>query len=135
MLYLVPDLLSRFLRDLPYSPPQMRRRGLARRERKPSTIFLILAGLIIGALAALTWIEAAAPGSAEAMAHAISPKTWLDARQAKLDARIPPGGFRSCDAAKAAGFGRIWRGEPAYSPWLDKDGDGKACEWNAGLLD
>ena len=142
------DLLEGLRRTHPYRPPRkpipplhgQGRLGAARRagwgQRRPApTAQIALTGLIIGALAGLTWIELAAPGSAAATLHAVNPKTWLDERQAKLNARIPPGGFRSCDQAKAAGFGRIWAGEPAYRPWLDKDGDGKACEWDAGLFD
>lgn len=41
---------------------------------------------------------------------------------------IPPGGFKSCKAAHAAGYWDIKRGEPAYSNRLDRDGDGIACE-------
>ena len=41
---------------------------------------------------------------------------------------IPPGGFKSCKAANAAGYYDIRRGEPAYSKRLDRDGDGVACE-------
>jgi len=38
------------------------------------------------------------------------------------------GAFRSCAAARAAGAAPIRRGEPGYGPWLDRDGDGIACE-------
>ena len=41
---------------------------------------------------------------------------------------IPPGGFKSCKAANAAGYYDIRRGEPTYSKRLDRDGDGVACE-------
>ena len=41
---------------------------------------------------------------------------------------IPPGGFKSCKAANAAGYWDIRRGEAAYSKRLDRDGDGVACE-------
>ena len=34
--------------------------------------------------------------------------------------------FKSCKAAKAAGYSK--RGEPGYSTNLDRDGDGIACE-------
>lgn len=43
---------------------------------------------------------------------------------------IPPGGFKNCAAAYAAGYGDIRRGEPAYHKRLDRDGDGVACEWS-----
>lgn len=42
-----------------------------------------------------------------------------------------PGGdvsFSSCKEAHAAGYSNIRRGEPGYSPNLDRDGDGIACE-------
>jgi Excalibur calcium-binding domain len=41
---------------------------------------------------------------------------------------IPKGGFKSCKAAKAAGYRNIKRGEPAYHPRLDRDQDGLACD-------
>lgn len=36
--------------------------------------------------------------------------------------------FRNCKAAKAAGYSDMKRGEPGYSPNLDRDNDGIACE-------
>jgi hypothetical protein len=36
--------------------------------------------------------------------------------------------FQSCAEAEEAGFTDIRAGEPAYSPDLDRDGDGIACE-------
>lgn len=36
--------------------------------------------------------------------------------------------FRSCAAARAAGYSRMRVGEPGYSRRLDRDGDGVACE-------
>jgi excalibur calcium-binding domain-containing protein len=36
--------------------------------------------------------------------------------------------FSNCDAARAAGRAPLRQGEPGYSPHLDKDGDGIACE-------
>ena len=36
--------------------------------------------------------------------------------------------FKSCKAAKAAGYSNMKRGEPGYSTNLDQDGDGIACE-------
>ena len=36
--------------------------------------------------------------------------------------------FKSCKAAKAAGYSDMKRGEPGYSPNLDRDNDGIACE-------
>ena len=38
------------------------------------------------------------------------------------------GAFRNCAAARAAGAAPVRRGEPGYGPWLDRDGDGIACE-------
>jgi hypothetical protein len=39
-----------------------------------------------------------------------------------------PGPFSSCGAARAAGAAPLHRGSPGYSPVLDRDGDGVACE-------
>ena len=36
--------------------------------------------------------------------------------------------FRSCKDARAAGYSNMKRGEPGYSPNLDRDNDGIACE-------
>ena len=36
--------------------------------------------------------------------------------------------FKSCKAAKAAGYSDMKRGEPGYSSNLDRYGDGIACE-------
>ncbi|ACZ10764.1 Excalibur calcium-binding domain [Sebaldella termitidis] len=36
--------------------------------------------------------------------------------------------FRSCKAARAAGYSNMKRGEPGYSKNLDRDNDGIACE-------
>ncbi len=40
---------------------------------------------------------------------------------------LPAGGFKSCKAANAAGYGDI---KPAYHTRLDRDRDGVACEWS-----
>ena len=36
--------------------------------------------------------------------------------------------FRSCKEARAAGYSHMRRGEPGYSPHLDGDNDGIACD-------
>jgi hypothetical protein len=38
------------------------------------------------------------------------------------------GGYANCTEARAAGAAPIRRGEAGYSPKLDRDGDGIACE-------
>ncbi|GAA1480322.1 hypothetical protein GCM10009624_07620 [Gordonia sinesedis] len=38
------------------------------------------------------------------------------------------GPFSSCSEARAAGQAPLYRGDPGYSPDLDRDGDGTACE-------
>jgi hypothetical protein len=40
----------------------------------------------------------------------------------------PMQSFSNCDAARAAGMAPVRQGEPGYSPHLDRDGDGIACE-------
>ena len=51
-------------------------------------------------------------------------------RRFAASAAPPPAAifFRYCADARAAGFGPIYRGQPGYSPHLDRDGDGIACE-------
>ncbi|WP_407572088.1 excalibur calcium-binding domain-containing protein [Deinococcus altitudinis] len=41
---------------------------------------------------------------------------------------VPPGGFKNCAQARAAGYISMRRGEPGYSKKLDRDHDGIACE-------
>jgi Excalibur calcium-binding domain len=36
--------------------------------------------------------------------------------------------FRSCEAARKAGFTHMRRGQAGYSKGLDRDGDGVACD-------
>ena len=38
------------------------------------------------------------------------------------------GAYRNCREARAAGAAPLYRGQPGYSPRLDRDGDGVACE-------
>jgi endonuclease YncB( thermonuclease family) len=38
--------------------------------------------------------------------------------------------FRNCAAARAAGSGPVFRGQPGYGQHLDRDNDGIGCEWN-----
>ena len=38
------------------------------------------------------------------------------------------GGYRNCSEARAAGAAPLYRGQAGYSPRLDRDGDGVACE-------
>lgn len=38
------------------------------------------------------------------------------------------GSYRNCSEARAAGAAPLHRGDPGYSPRLDRDGDGLACE-------
>ncbi|NKX56762.1 excalibur calcium-binding domain-containing protein [Arthrobacter mobilis] len=50
------------------------------------------------------------------------------ARQAQQQAPAPAVGFSNCSQARAAGAAPLYRGSPGYSPGLDRDGDGVACE-------
>ncbi|WP_424858000.1 excalibur calcium-binding domain-containing protein [Streptomyces sp. SAI-170] len=38
--------------------------------------------------------------------------------------------YKNCDAVRAAGKAPIYRGQPGYRSDLDRDGDGKACDWS-----
>ncbi|MBD0710832.1 hypothetical protein BU197_21370 [Streptomyces sp. CBMA291] len=38
--------------------------------------------------------------------------------------------YKNCDAVRAAGKGPIYRGQPGYRSGLDRDNDGKACDWS-----
>lgn len=38
------------------------------------------------------------------------------------------GPYRNCAAARAAGAAPVYRGDPGYAPWLDRDQDGIGCE-------
>lgn len=136
MWFLRQDLLGQYMRSRRSSPATSYRCATGKpRSRNIPSLTIVLIGLAVGAVAGLVVVDDAAASRAGQMAHNLSPNTWLAERQARLNPRIPAGGFKSCDQAKAAGFGRIWRGAPAYSSRLDADGDGKACEWNAGWFD
>jgi hypothetical protein len=51
------------------------------------------------------------------------------AQVAYIERTQQPGShFRSCREARAAGAAPMYRGQPGYSPALDGDGDGIACE-------
>lgn len=47
---------------------------------------------------------------------------------APAPAPAPVQSFSSCKEAKAAGAAPLYVGSPGYSPSLDRDGDGVACE-------
>ncbi|MFH8620963.1 excalibur calcium-binding domain-containing protein [Streptomyces vietnamensis] len=38
--------------------------------------------------------------------------------------------YKNCDAVRAAGKAPIYAGQPGYRSALDRDGDGKACDWS-----
>ncbi|MER5205278.1 excalibur calcium-binding domain-containing protein [Streptomyces sp. NPDC002825] len=38
--------------------------------------------------------------------------------------------YKNCDAVRAAGKAPIYAGQPGYRSGLDRDGDGKACDWS-----
>ncbi|WP_406057867.1 excalibur calcium-binding domain-containing protein [Streptomyces sp. NBC_01077] len=38
--------------------------------------------------------------------------------------------YKNCDAVRAAGKAPIYRGQPGYRSGLDRDNDGKACDWS-----
>src|SRR5512143_2426398 len=44
------------------------------------------------------------------------------------EAEDAPAAYRNCAAARAAGAAPLYRGDPGYSPRLDRDADGVACE-------
>jgi hypothetical protein len=112
-------------RDHPLHKPRFN----PKRHKWPTGPIVTL-GLSIGLLLGLAFIVFTDPRAAEPAPTLPVLKAFLDERDAKLLARIPPNGFRSCAQARAAGFKEIYNGERAYRPELDADRDGKACEWN-----
>lgn len=38
--------------------------------------------------------------------------------------------YKNCDAVRAAGRAPLYAGRPGYRSGLDRDGDGKACDWS-----
>ncbi|MGW8763981.1 excalibur calcium-binding domain-containing protein [Streptomyces sp. NPDC055815] len=38
--------------------------------------------------------------------------------------------YKNCDAVRAAGKAPLYAGRPGYRSGLDRDGDGKACDWS-----
>jgi hypothetical protein len=60
---------------------------------------------------------------------ATSSNSGSAARPLGLSAAGASGGaYANCTEARAAGASNIRRGEPAYGPHLDRDGDGVGCE-------
>jgi hypothetical protein len=71
------------------------------------------------------WARRAFPFEIGGQRPVASPQTLAGRRDAAVS-------YRNCDAARAAGKAPILLGEPGYSPRLDRDGDGVACEpWSA----
>lgn len=64
-------------------------------------------------------------GARDTRPRVISPQPRPMAISEELPAQQP---FRSCAAARAAGAAPLHRGDPGYGAWLDRDGDGVACE-------
>ena len=75
---------------------------------------LILA-MAVGMLLAAAYLGAGQPG--------FMPQTLVSASQS---ISAP---YRNCAAARAAGAAPVYRGQPGYAPWLDRDNDGIGCEW------
>lgn len=79
--------------------------------------------------------EAAAAAAARARQQQINTqqqntRSQPTPRQADPAPQPSPQGphFRSCKEARAAGYSHMRRGEPGYSPHLDRDNDGIACD-------
>ncbi|GAA1747049.1 excalibur calcium-binding domain-containing protein [Kocuria aegyptia] len=51
-----------------------------------------------------------------------------EAEPAPAAPAAPAGGFANCTEARAAGAAPPYAGSPGYSPEMDRDGDGVACE-------
>ncbi|MCT2083186.1 excalibur calcium-binding domain-containing protein [Dermabacter hominis] len=79
--------------------------------------------------------------SKPAKKHAKKPAKTPAKKPAKKPAKTPAkkpapkkkssgsGGFRNCAEAWKKGAAPLHRGKPGYTPKLDRDGDGVACEW------
>lgn len=71
----------------------------------------------------------ARPQAQEPTREALASDAPLPMIHARPQAREPSGGaFRTCDAARAAGAGPVYRGQNGYGPHLDRDNDGVGCE-------
>lgn len=80
--------------------------------------------LLLGIFAALAF------GTAEAAPKKKRKRKRSTSKSSKRRAGFSGGGtsFRSCAAARAAGYSRMRPGDAGYSSNLDRDGDGIACE-------
>ena len=66
---------------------------------------------------------------AERAKYAPAPVSYTDSARSSTTYSVPSSVYyRNCAAARAAGAAPIYIGEPGYSPHLDRDGDGIACE-------
>ncbi|WP_454164301.1 GmrSD restriction endonuclease domain-containing protein [Gordonia iterans] len=56
------------------------------------------------------------------------PRQQEQTRPQPVRPQAPQSSYSNCSQARAAGVTPIYRGQPGYSPKLDRDGDGVACE-------
>ncbi|GAA3963215.1 GmrSD restriction endonuclease domain-containing protein [Gordonia caeni] len=56
------------------------------------------------------------------------PRQQEQTRPQPVRPQAPQRSYNNCSEARAAGVTPIYRGQPGYSPKLDRDGDGIACE-------
>lgn len=78
--------------------------------------------LIIAALIAI------APVATPSDRMSFNTKVGLTKKKGKATSSSSGRKFRSCKAARAAGYTHMRRGRPGYSTALDRDGDGVACD-------
>ncbi|MFC7450650.1 excalibur calcium-binding domain-containing protein [Rhodococcus daqingensis] len=57
-----------------------------------------------------------------------APPTAITKPQPLVEVPSPSGKFSSCEDAIAAGAAPLYKGDPGYSPKLDRDKDGIACD-------
>lgn len=74
---------------------------------------LILA-MVAGMLLASGYLGAGLPSSLPQSLVSSSPSGFLP--------------YHNCAAARAAGAAPVYRGQPGYATWLDRDNDGVGCE-------
>ena len=89
-------------------------------------ILFLLAAVLLGLTGGYAWSQWSKPSAAKvAMAQAQSVPS---AKPGQTKADIEETAYYAdCDAAKAAGKGPLYEGQPGYRKDLDPDGDGMAC--------
>ena len=89
-------------------------------------ILFLLAAVILGLTGGYAWSKWSKPSAAKAAMAQIQSMPSPKPGQTKAEFEATEY-YADCDAAKAAGKGPLYEGQPGYRKELDPDGDGMTC--------